>query len=88
MDILGQRDLLDMAGLNAEDSNDRKRLAEWLNRNHVPYVRIGRAVRGRSSGVLIDAEALVKAMRAKAKDRAGKPKRTRRTKVEAAKDAS
>lgn len=75
-----------MAGLNPEDSNDRKRLAEWLNRNGVPYVRIGRAVRGRSSGVLIDAEALAEKMRERAKARAAKPKRQRRTKVQAAKE--
>ncbi|MPZ24357.1 MAG: hypothetical protein GEU28_12665 [Dehalococcoidia bacterium] len=62
MDLIGLRDLANMAGLDGESPDDRRRLRSWLARNRIPYVSIGRAVRGRTSGALISTVALVAAV--------------------------
>lgn len=62
MDLVGLRELANIAGLDGESPDDRKRLRAWLGRHRIPYVTIGRAVRGRTSGALISTVALVAAV--------------------------
>lgn len=56
--LVGGRDLMEMIGLDPNSKDDVDRLTAWLSRHEVPYMSIGRAVRGRRRGILISAEAL------------------------------
>jgi hypothetical protein len=78
MDLIGLRDLAHMAGLDGDSADDKKRLRSWLSRNRVPYVSIGRAVRGRSSGALISAAALTAAIERASAVRADRRRRRAR----------
>ena len=51
--IIGIKEIAEIGGLDANSKEDSQRISAWLNRNRVPYVRIGRAVRGKKSGVYI-----------------------------------
>jgi hypothetical protein len=77
MDLIGLRDLANIAGLDGDSQNDRNRVRSWLSRNRIPYVTIGRAVRGRSSGALISTVALVAAVERASAVRADRRRRRR-----------
>ncbi|MEX2238377.1 MAG: hypothetical protein WEB00_12690 [Dehalococcoidia bacterium] len=79
MDLIGLRDLAHMAGMDAESPDDRRRLRAWLSRNQIPYVSIGRAVRGKTSGALVSTVALVAAVERASALRADRRRRTRQS---------
>ena len=77
MDLIGLRDLANIAGLDGDSQSDRNRVRGWLSRNRIPYVSIGRAVGGRPSGALISTVALVAAVERASAVRADRRRRRR-----------
>ena len=70
--ITGQRELLELAGLDPDDVNNRRKLVEMLRRNKVPYIGIGSTRAGNVRGILVHQDALATMMEHRMKTKQAK----------------